>query len=103
MGRRQCPFCGVTIPESATQCYSCREPLTETRLSGERGTAGGAEIRRGLLYMLMGAVVYYLTGESSPLPYSIPFAPILTQYLIPVLFLGGLGLVLYGLFKKGRA
>jgi hypothetical protein len=101
MGRRQCPFCGVTIPESATQCYSCREPLTEARLSGARPGAGGAEIRRGLLYMLLGAAAYYLTGDNSPILFEIPFAEIITQYLIPFLFLGGLGLVAYGLYRKG--
>jgi hypothetical protein len=91
----------VTIPESATQCYSCREPLTEARLSGVRAGAGGAEIRRGLLYMLLGAAAYYLTGANSPIPFEIPFGEIITQYLIPFLFLGGLGLMAYGLYKKG--
>jgi len=100
---RDCPFCGAAIPVDAEHCPNCRESLVEAQpYAGLRSGAGSAEIRRGIFYMLLGAVIYYLVGESSPLPFSVPFASILTQYLLPFLFLGGLGLMVYGLFQKGQ-
>jgi hypothetical protein len=55
------------------------------------------------MYMLLGAVIYYFTGGYSPL--SLPFTlnPLITAYLAPVVFLGGLGLSLYGFFLRIRS
>lgn len=101
MGRRQCGYCGKYVPEQATQCPFCREELAApVEIRDPRTGWGRAHIRRGLLYMLMAAVIQYFTsGESAlQLPYTI--LPLVRQYLLPFLFLGGLGLVVYGLYRR---
>jgi hypothetical protein len=37
------------------------------------------------------------------LPLPAPVMPLLTQYLTPLLFLGGLGLTIYGFFLKVKS
>jgi hypothetical protein len=64
---------------------------------------GRREIRRGLLYMLLAAVVYYFAGGYSKMNLPIAIAPAVTTYLSPLLFLGGLGLSLYGLALRFRS
>lgn len=60
------------------------------------------QIRRGLLYMLLALVVHYLIarGASSNLPFVVPR---ITLYLTPIMFLGGLGLALYGFMTRVTA
>lgn len=57
--------------------------------------------------MLMGGVIHYFAGGyGAPvftIPLPVPVMPILTQYLTPLLFLGGLGFAVYGLFLKARS
>jgi hypothetical protein len=55
------------------------------------------------MYMLLAAVIYYFTGGYSAL--SLPFTlnPLITAYLAPVVFLGGLGMSLYGLLLRMRS
>jgi len=60
----------------------------------------GGPLRRGLLYMMVVAFIYYLLSASSPLKIPVPFAPLLTNYLLPLLFLAGLGFALYGIFLQ---
>ena len=58
-------------------------------------------MRRGLLYMLLGAVCYYLFGGYDPIlipPFS--FAPWLIDYGLPLLVLGGLGLAVFGVVRR---
>ena len=61
-------------------------------------TGGRRQIRRGLLYMLLAGVIqYFAAGYSSfTLPISVP--PVVTTYLAPVVFVSGLGLVIYGFY-----
>ncbi|HEV2616304.1 MAG TPA: hypothetical protein VGU63_06800 [Candidatus Acidoferrales bacterium] len=60
----------------------------------------GGPFRRGLLYMMIVAFVYYLLSAGSPLKIPVPFAPILTTYLLPLFFLAGLGFTMYGIFLQ---
>ena len=57
-------------------------------------------IRRGLLYMLLGSVIYYFAGGYSPLNLPFPIVSVVASYLSPVVILGGLGLVLYGFYRQ---
>lgn len=104
MGTRQCPFCGWIVDTEATSCYHCRESIPAgTSDSYVRDPAAGHHvIRRGLLYMFLAGVLHYFVGGFSDfqLPFEVP--PILTDYLTPFLFLGGLGVFLYGWVLKLR-
>jgi ABC-type thiamin/hydroxymethylpyrimidine transport system permease subunit len=62
-----------------------------------------SEIRRGLLYMLLAAVIHYFAGGYSAMNLPFPILPFVTVYLSPLLFLGGLGLTVYGLYVGSRA
>jgi hypothetical protein len=101
---RQCPFCGKTIPKSFTQCPACRESFPSLQEPGAASAISrpmrDRRIRRGLLYMLLAALIHYFAAGYSAmfLPYSIN--AVVTSYLSPLFFLGGLGLLLYGLFSK---
>jgi hypothetical protein len=66
------------------------------------GSDGRREIRRGLLYMLLATVIYYFAGGYSALKLPL-IPPAVTTYLSPLLFLGGLGLSLYGLVLRFRS
>ena len=62
------------------------------------------QIRRGLMYMWIAGLVYYLTkGYAEPLHLPVTYLPILTDYVLPFMFLGGLGLIGLGLFRRARA
>jgi hypothetical protein len=101
---RPCAYCGKPVPARMKRCPYCREEVTEVRLSSPlRGRNGRREIRRGLMYMLLGAVIYYFVGGHSGL--SLPFTlnPWVITYLAPVVFLGGLGMCLYGFFVRTRS
>ena len=52
--------------------------------------------------LLAGVVHYFAAGYADPfkIPLPAPVLPLVTQYLTPLVFLGGLGLTLYGLFLK---
>jgi hypothetical protein len=55
------------------------------------------------MYMLLGAVIYYFAGGYSALSLPFPLNPLVTNYLAPVVFLGGLGMSLYGFFLRIRS
>jgi hypothetical protein len=48
------------------------------------------EIRRGLLYMFLAAVIYYFAGGYSAMNLPFPIDPLVTVYLSPLLFVSGL-------------
>jgi len=76
----------------------------EVRLSRASSGAGGHQIRRGLLYMLLAGVIYYFAaGYAKPLEIPVAIQPAVVSYLCPLLFLGGLGLTIYGLVQKARS
>jgi hypothetical protein len=100
---RPCAYCGKPVPTRMDRCPYCREAVPEVRLSARSGKNGRREIRRGLMYMLLGAVIYYFAGGYSALSLPFPLNPWVTTYLAPVVFLGGLGMCLYGLFLRMRS
>jgi hypothetical protein len=105
MSTRQCPFCGKLMPEAAQVCPHCRETMPEERPAKVdwKGVGGSADIRRGLMYMWLSALIYYFTAGYSPLELTFDFLPILNDYLLPLMFLGGLGLTAYGLYRSVTA
>ena len=102
--KRRCVYCGKAIAVHLTQCPYCREMIPERRASRRSRSNGRQQIRRGLLYMLLAAVIYYFAaGYAAPLKPPVQVVPFVTSYLSPLLFLGGLGLTLYGLFLRIRS
>lgn len=95
---RQCLHCGRLVPIGLTQCPTCRESLPEVRAAVvQTGRAEWpSEIRRGLLAILLAGVVHYFSGGYGALSLPYPINPVITVYLSPMLFLSGLGLVVYG-------
>lgn len=88
-----------------SQCPTCRENLLDvpTVRGYGRGAQGREEIRKGLLYMLLAGVFYYFASGSSPLPLPFSTPNLLTETLLPLLFLAGMGLAIYGLFRRFTA
>lgn len=100
---RPCAYCGKPVHARLNRCPYCREEVREVRLSARSGKNGRREVRRGLLYMLLGAVIYYFAGGHSALSLPISLNPWVSTYLAPLVFLGGLGMCLYGLFLRMRS
>lgn len=101
MGVRECPFCGKSISDAFRDCPHCHETLPELRRAKPASPSyRGGPLRRGLLYMMVVAFIYYLLSTNSPMKIPVPFAPLLTNYLLPLLFLAGLGFALYGIFLQ---
>ena len=101
MGRRQCGYCGKYVPEQATQCPFCREEVgPAVAIRDARAGWGRSHIRRGLLYMLMAALIQYFTSGESALAFPYTIIPLVRQYLLPFLFLAGMGLVVFGLYRR---
>src|SRR5256885_9957349 len=97
---RRCVFCGKYMAAHLTQCPFCREAVPQVQLSRRAGPNGREQIRRGLLYILLGGVIHYFAGGDGqppqvPLPATGP--PPLNQYPTPPPFLSGLGGGLYRL------
>jgi len=73
------------------------------RVNARGGSAdGNANIRRGLLWGLLAGVIYYFAGGHSGLKMPVEVPGFVNLYLTPILFFGGVGLALYGLFQKVR-
>jgi hypothetical protein len=104
---QRCAYCGKQMAARLPQCPYCREAVLTVQVSRRSGPSGGHQMRRGLLYMLLAAVIHYFAGGyGAPiflLPLPAPVMPLLTQYLTPLLFLGGLGLTVYGFFLKVKS
>ena len=98
---RQCPYCGKYTVEGATQCSFCREALTPQPITTGHGAEGAQrQIRRGLIYMLLAGVAHYLVGGYSPVQFPLAIFPEVTQFLVLFLFLCGIGLVLFGIYRR---
>ena len=101
MATRQCPYCGKYVHESMTQCPFCREGLSAVPKFNSAGLETSKRyIRRGLVYMLMGAAIDYFLGGHSGLQFPFTVVPVVTDYLVPFLFLAGFGLVLFGIYRR---
>jgi hypothetical protein len=98
---RTCVYCGKPFASHLNRCPFCREAVPEVQLSRVQGPDGGVQIRRGLLYMFLAAVIHYFAaGYAAPLEVPVFVVPLVTNYLTPLLFLGGLGLALYGFYLR---
>jgi hypothetical protein len=72
-------------------------------MAAPRRSDGRGKIRQGLLYMLLAAVIHYFAGGYSAMELPLPIEQVVTFYLSPLLFLSGLGLVLYGFYLRRKA
>ena len=104
MAFRDCPHCGKKVLDSLAMCPHCREDMSSVPLSGRvrNPMAGRVEIRRGMMYIWLAAIFYYFVGGYSGLeiPFAVPLAVV--DYVLPLMFLAGSALVLYGFFLKIR-
>ena len=101
---RQCAYCGVFVSSYDTQCPECRETLPEiAKVEIATPPAKPGQIRQGLLYMLLAAVIHYFAAGYSAMSLPFPINPMVTVCLSPLLFLSGLGLVLYGFYLRNFA
>src|SRR5260370_42139440 len=99
--KRRCVYCGKAIAVHLTQCPYCREMVPERRASRRSGSNGRQQIRRGLLYMLLAAVIFYFpTGDAVPLKPPLQGVPFFANYFLPLLFPGGLGAAVFSLFLR---
>jgi hypothetical protein len=104
METRPCPFCGKAVPARLNNCPFCREAIQDVRVGGRAYAKEGRDkMRRGLLYMLLAGIIHYFAGgySSFQLPVTVP--GFVTQYLTPLLFLGGVGFELYGIYLYLRS
>jgi hypothetical protein len=54
--------------------------------------------------MLLAAISYYFAaGYGTPLQLPVEIVPIVTKYLLPLLFLSGLGFTAYGLILRAKS
>ena len=95
-----CPYCGKLLRGNRPQCSHCRETLPEIHIVRVAPVAKRGQIRRGLLYMLLAAVIHYFASGYSAIDLPFPIVPVVVIYLSPLLFLGGLGLTLYGFYFR---
>jgi hypothetical protein len=67
-----------------------------------RASEGSGYVRRGLLWALLAGVFYYFAGGHSPLtlPFAVP--SFVNQFLVPLMFLAGVAMALYGLILRMR-
>src|SRR5438270_5862385 len=100
---RACVFCGKSMLAHLNRCPHCREDVPLVQLSSRPRTGGKVQIRRGLLYMLLAGVIQYFAGGYSTFTIPIGVSPLITAYLAPVVFLSGLGLLIYGLYLRVRS
>jgi hypothetical protein len=102
---QQCIHCGRRIRKHLKQCPYCRETQSEHRpsSSARQSIRTTGHFRSGLLLMLLSLAVHYFAGGYSPLvlPNEIS-SPALT-YLVPLLFVSGLAMSLWGFFLRVRA
>ncbi|HXL22904.1 MAG TPA: hypothetical protein VOA78_10585 [Candidatus Dormibacteraeota bacterium] len=96
---RGCPYCGKSIRVSLAQCPFCREAIPEVRVAAARAFApeGRAKIRRGLLYVLLAGILHYFAAGYSGLTLPVTVPPVVTDYGTLALFLGGFGVIIYGI------
>ena len=103
MSTRQCPYCGKTITDIRTECPHCHAAIPEIGITEKRDTRSDAEIRKGLLYVLMAAVIHYFASGNSAMQLPFPIQPVVTIFLSPLLFLGGVGLTLHGVLLNRKS
>jgi hypothetical protein len=103
LATRPCVFCGKSILAHLSRCPYCREDIPKVQLSSRPRTGGRLQIRRGLLYMLLAGVIQYFAAGYSGFTLPIQVPPVVTAYLAPVVFISGLGLLIYGLILRAKS
>ena len=58
------------------------------------------KMRRALLYMRLAAVLYYFAGGYNPMEFPLNVIPPVLDIFLPLLFLGGLGMVLLAVIRR---
>ncbi len=91
------------MPAHLDRCPECREAVPQVRLSARPRTVGREQMRRGFLYMLLAGVIQFFAAGYSGMTLPIAVPPVVTAYLSPVVFLSGLGLLIYGIYLRFRS
>ena len=60
-------------------------------------------MRRGFLYMLLAGVIQFFAAGYSGMTLPVAVPPAVTLYLAPVVFLAGLGMLIYGMYLRTRS
>ena len=103
---RICVFCGKPMPANLNRCPACREEVPQVRLSPRTtspSAPGRQQMRRGFLYMLLAGVIQFFAAGYSGMSLPITVPPVVTAYLAPVVFMAGLGLLVYGLILRTKS
>jgi hypothetical protein len=103
MSTRQCPYCGRMVSQTRTECPHCHAVIPEIQVTRRHDIHADTEIRKGLLYVLLAAVINYFAGGYSAMQTPLSIEPIVTTCLSPLIFLGGLGLALHGFYLQRKA
>lgn len=108
MQTRSCPFCGKPVGLMLTRCPYCREAIpaanaVATRVNSVKSFQSRQYMRRGFLYALLAGIVYFFAAGYSGMTLPIHVPEIVAQLLTPLLFVAGLGMMLYGGFLYLRA
>lgn len=78
------------------------EKMPETR-QAETAPQPETLLRRGLLYMLLGATAYYFASGSSGFALPVEVPALVTQVWSPLLFLSGLGFTVLIYFRPASS
>jgi len=105
---RSCPFCGKPVGVTLTRCPYCRETIPAANAAVKRVDSvhtfeGRKYMRRGFLYALLAGIIYFFAAGYSGMTIPVAVPPFVNQVLTPLLFLAGLGMILYGAFLYLRA
>lgn len=101
MSERQCPNCGAWASGAEAKCSECGEALPHiSAMSTLRALQARSEIRQGLLYMAWSGILYFFAaGYGFPFEFPGQFLPILVDWVLPLWFLSGLGMVILGAYR----
>jgi hypothetical protein len=93
------------MPAHLNRCPACREEVPQLRLAARpvARTAGRGQMRRGFLYMLLAGVIQFFAAGYSGMTLPVAVPPAVTLYLAPVIFMAGLGLLIYGIYLRTRS
>jgi hypothetical protein len=103
LATRPCVFCGKSVLTRLNRCPYCREDIPKVQLSSRPRTGGRLEIRRGLLYMLLAGVIQYFAAGYTPFTLPVQVPAVVTACLAPVVFVSGVGLVIYGFYVRAKS
>jgi len=93
------------MPATLNRCPACREDVPEVRLAARpvARTAGRNQMRRGFLYMLLAGVIQFFAAGYSGMTLPVAVPPAVTLYLAPLVFMAGLGLLIFGIYQRMKA